>query len=194
MLNDNQPELNEKNTADEMTGKASSEDRIENQNSDGNTENDLVQKLEEEIKKKEKEYEELLDRTQRLAAEYDNFRKRTQKEKEKLYDDAICDVASKFLGVVDNLERALQAVQDGKENGLRDGVNLVYRQIVDVLEKLSIKPIEAVGKPFDPELHNAVMHVEDESLEENVVAEEFQKGYIYKDEIVIRHSMVKVAN
>ncbi len=194
MLNDNQPELNEKNTADEMTGKASSEDRIENQNSDGNTENDLVQKLEEEIKKKEKEYEELLDRTQRLAAEYDNFRKRTQKEKEKLYDDAVCDVASKFLGVVDNLERALQAVQDGKENGLRDGVNLVYRQIVDVLEKLSIKPIEAVGKPFDPELHNAVMHVEDESLEENVVAEEFQKGYIYKDEIVIRHSMVKVAN
>lgn len=194
MLNDNQPELNEKNTADEMTGKASSEDRIENQYSDGNTENDLVQKLEEEIKKKEKEYEELLDRTQRLAAEYDNFRKRTQKEKEKLYDDAVCDVASKFLGVVDNLERALQAVQDGKENGLRDGVNLVYRQIVDVLEKLSIKPIEAVGKPFDPELHNAVMHVEDESLEENVVAEEFQKGYIYKDEIVIRHSMVKVAN
>ena len=165
MLNDNQPELNEKNTADEMTGKASSEDRIENQNSDGNTENDLVQKLEEEIKKKEKEYEELLDRTQRLAAEYDHYRKRTQKEKEKLYDDAVCDVASKFLGVVDNLERALQAVQDGKENGLRDGVNLVYRQIVDVLEKLSIKPIEAVGKPFDPELHNAVMHVEDESLE-----------------------------
>ncbi len=194
MFNGNEPEIKEKNAASDITENACDEGRKDNESSDANTENNLVQKLEEEIKKREKDYEELKDRTQRLAAEYDNFRKRTQKEKERLYDDAVCDVASKFLAVVDNLERALQAVQDEENNSLKDGVNLVYRQIMEILEKLEIKPIEALGKPFNPELHNAVMHIEDENLEENIVAEEFQKGYIYKDEIVIRHSMVKVAN
>lgn len=136
----------------------------------------------------------MFDRMQRLAAEYDNFRKRTQKEKERIYDDAVCDVVSKFLAVIDNLERAVQASDMDESSGLKEGVNLVCRQTMEVLEKLNVKPIEAVGKPFDPELHNAVMHVEDENLDDNIVAEEFQKGYIYKDEIVIRHSMVKVAN
>lgn len=150
--------------------------------------------LKEIIIKKEQENKELIDRMQRLAAEFDNFRKRTQKEKERLYDEAVCDVIVNILPVVDNLERALKAAETMENNSLKEGVTLVYRQITDIFEKLKIKSIEAVGRQFDPELHNAVMHVEDESLGNNIVAEEFQKGYIYKDEIVIRHSMVKVAN
>jgi len=150
--------------------------------------------LKDVIAKKEQENKELLDRIQRLAAEFDNFRKRTQKEKERLYDEAVCDVIVNILPVVDNLERALKAADAAENSGLKEGVTLVYRQIIDIFEKLKIKSIDAVGKPFDPQLHNAVMHVEDENLGNNIVAEEFQKGYIYKDEIVIRHSMVKVAN
>lgn len=150
--------------------------------------------LKDVIAKKEQENKELLDRIQRLAAEFDNFRKRTQKEKERLYDEAVCDVIVNILPVVDNLERALKAADAAENSGLKEGVTLVYRQIIDIFEKLKIKGIDAVGKPFDPQLHNAVMHVEDENLGNNIVAEEFQKGYIYKDEIVIRHSMVKVAN
>lgn len=150
--------------------------------------------LKDVIAKKEQENKELLDRIQRLAAEFDNFRKRTQKEKERLYDEAVCDVIVNILPVVDNLERALKAAESVENSGLKEGVTLVYRQIIDIFEKLKIKSIDAVGKPFDPQLHNAVMHVEDENLGNNIVAEEFQKGYIYKDEIVIRHSMVKVAN
>lgn len=153
-----------------------------------------LEELREKLRKKEEEYNALFDRLQRLAAEFDNYRKRTQKEKERIYDDAVCDVVSRFLAVIDNLERALQASGINEGNGLKEGVALVCRQTMEVLEKLNVKPIEAVGKPFDPELHNAVAHVEDENLGDNIVAEEFQKGYIYKDKIVIRHSMVKVAN
>lgn len=153
-----------------------------------------LEELREKLRKKEEEYNSLFDRLQRLAAEFDNYRKRTQKEKERIYDDAVCDVVSRFLAVIDNLERALQASGINEGNGLKEGVALVCRQTMEVLEKLNVKPIEAVGKPFDPELHNAVAHVEDENLGDNIVAEEFQKGYIYKDKIVIRHSMVKVAN
>ncbi|NMA66735.1 MAG: nucleotide exchange factor GrpE [Clostridiaceae bacterium] len=174
-------EENKENTDDEKTQQDN-----DNKNED--------QELKEKLKKKEEEYSTLFDRLQRLAAEYDNFRKRTQKEKERIYDDAVCDVVSNFLSVIDNLERALQASEAEESNGLKEGVKLVCRQTLDILEKLKVKPIEAVGKPFNPELHNAVMHIEDEELDDNVVAEEFQKGYIYKDEIVIRHSMVKVAN
>lgn len=150
--------------------------------------------LKELISKKEDENKELLDRMQRLAAEYDNFRKRTQKEKEKIYSDALADVVSNFLPVVDNLERAIKAAEAEEGQGMKEGVTLIFRQFSDILGKLGVKPIEAVGAAFNPELHNAVMHVEDESLDQNSVVEEFQKGYIYKDEIVIRHSMVKVAN
>lgn len=150
--------------------------------------------LNEVIKKKDAELKELVERMQRLAAEFDNFRKRTQKEKERIYIDAVADVVGKFLPVVDNLERAITAAEQEESNGLQEGVNLIFKQIVDALDKLGVKPIEAVGSCFDPEIHNAVMHVEDETLDCNIIAEEFQKGYIYKDEVVIRHSMVKVAN
>ena len=150
--------------------------------------------LNEVIKKKDTELKELVERMQRLTAEFDNFRKRTQKEKERIYIDAVADVVGKFLPVVDNLERAITAAEQEESNGLQEGVNLIFKQIVDALDKLGVKPIEAVGSCFDPEIHNAVMHVEDETLDCNIIAEEFQKGYIYKDEVVIRHSMVKVAN
>lgn len=183
---------------DETDNTETGNGNVTNENTDSDDrpdkEKNEAEELREKLKKKEEEYNALFDRMQRLAAEYDNFRKRTQKEKERIYDDAVCDVVSKFLAVIDNLERAVQASDMDESSGLKEGVNLVCRQTMEVLEKLNIKPIEAVGKPFDPELHNAVMHVEDENLDDNIVAEEFQKGYIYKDEIVIRHSMVKVAN
>ncbi|MGI6124395.1 MAG: nucleotide exchange factor GrpE [Acetivibrionales bacterium] len=150
--------------------------------------------LNEIIKQKDAELKETVDRIQRLAAEFDNFRKRTQKEKERLYVDAVVDVVGQFLPVVDNLERAVTAAGQEESQGLQEGVNLILKQIIGVLEKMGVKPIEAVGTCFDPEIHNAVMHIEDDTLDCNIVTEEFQKGYIYKDEVVIRHSMVKVAN
>ncbi|HHU89801.1 MAG TPA: nucleotide exchange factor GrpE [Clostridiaceae bacterium] len=150
--------------------------------------------LNEVIKKKDAELNELVGRMQRLAAEYDNFRKRTQKEKERIYIDALADVVGKLLPVVDNLERAVTAAEQDESKGLQEGINLIYKQTLDALDKLGVKPIETVGKCFDPEIHDAVMHIEDDSLECNIIVEEFQKGYIYKDEVVIRHSVVKVAN
>ena len=148
-------------------------------------------------KKKEKweeKIEELEDRVKRQMAEFDNFRKRTEKEKSHMYEVGARDVIEKILPVVDNFERGLATVpEDQKNDPVIDGMDKIYRQLMTVLTDLGVEPIEAVGKEFDPNFHNAVMHVEDEGLGENVVAEEFQKGYLYKD-TVIRHSMVKVAN
>lgn len=146
-----------------------------------------------EIDEKEGEIKELKEYIQRLAAEFDNYKKRTAKEKEKLYACSAADVIGAFLPVLDNVELALKATE-GKDEGIREGVMLIQRQIQDTLSNLGVKPIESVGKTFNPDFHEAVMHVSDESYGENVVIEEFRKGYIYKDEIVIRHSVVKVAN
>ena len=138
--------------------------------------------------------EELTDRLKRNMAEFDNFRKRTEKEKSAMYEIGAKDVVTKILPVVDNFERGLAAVpEDAKGTPLAEGMEKIYKQLMKTLEDLSVKPIEAVGKEFDPNFHNAVMHIDDEELGENVVAEEFQKGYTYRDS-VIRHSMVKVAN
>lgn len=145
------------------------------------------------LEKKEAELAAMKDQLQRLAAEFDNFKKRTVKEKEKLYDTATADVVAAFIPVIDSVELALKASESG-DKSIRDGVQLIYRQLQDVLAGLKVKPIEAVGKEFNPEYHEAVMHVEDESCGANQIVEEFRKGYIYKDEIVIRHSVVKVAN
>ena len=148
-------------------------------------------------KKKEKweeRIEELEDRVKRQMAEFDNFRKRTEKEKSHMYEVGAKDVIEKILPVVDNFERGLASVpEDQKSDPVIDGMEKVYRQLMTILTDLGVTPIEAVGEEFDPNYHNAVMHVEDEELGENVVAEEFQKGYMYRD-TVIRHSMVKVAN
>ncbi|HEX2946601.1 MAG TPA: nucleotide exchange factor GrpE [Clostridia bacterium] len=147
-----------------------------------------------EIDKSGKQCAEYLDRLQRMAAEFDNFKKRSVKEKESLYIDAVSDVAGAFIPVMDNVERALKAISaDESARTLKDGVEMVFKQFGDVLKNLGVEEIKAVGEQFDPMRHNAVMHAEDESLGHNVVIEEFQKGYIYKDK-VIRYSMVKVAN
>ena len=144
--------------------------------------------------KKDEKIEELTDKLTRQMAEFDNFRKRTEKEKSQMYEVGAKDIIEKILPVVDNFERGLAAVtEEEKDNAFVQGMEKVYKQLMTTLEGIEVKPIEAVGKEFDPNFHNAVMHVEDENLGENIVAEEFQKGYLYRDSVV-RHSMVKVAN
>lgn len=143
---------------------------------------------------REEKIEELEDRVKRQMAEFDNFRKRTEKEKSHMYEVGARDVIEKILPVVDNFERGLSAVpEEERANPVIEGMDKIYKQLMTVLTDLGVAPIEAAGQEFDPNLHNAVMHIEDEELGENIIAEEFQKGYTYK-ESVIRHSMVKVAN
>ncbi len=151
-------------------------------------------------KKKEKndprdeKIEELTDRLQRSMAEFDNFRKRTEKEKAAMFEVGARDIIERILPVVDNFERGLAAIpEEEKASPFADGMEKIYKQLIKALEEAGVKPIEAVGKPFDPNFHNAVMHIEDESLGENIVSQELQKGYIYRD-TVVRHSMVQVAN
>ena len=144
--------------------------------------------------KKDTQIEDLTDKLRRQMAEFDNFRKRTEKEKSGMFEMGAKSVVEKLLPVVDNFERGLASVpEDQKEDPFVAGVDKVYKQLLTVFDELGVKPIEAVGQPFDPNFHNAVMHVEDDEQGENVVVEEFQKGYMYHDSVV-RHSMVKVAN
>ena len=144
--------------------------------------------------KKDEKIDELTDRLTRQMAEFDNFRKRTEKEKSQMYEIGARDIIEKILPVVDNFERGLDSIpEDEKSTPFAEGMEKIYKQLMTTLEGIGVKPIEAVGKEFDPDFHNAVMHVEDEELGENIVAEEFQKGYTYRDSVV-RHSMVKVAN
>ncbi|MBM6854458.1 nucleotide exchange factor GrpE [Mediterraneibacter glycyrrhizinilyticus] len=144
--------------------------------------------------KKDEKIEELTDRLTRQMAEFDNFRKRTEKEKSQMYEIGAKDIIEKILPVVDNFERGLASMpQEEKATPFAEGMEKIYKQLMTTLESIGVKPIEAVGKEFDPDFHNAVMHVEDEELGENIIAEEFQKGYTYRDSVV-RHSMVKVAN
>ena len=138
--------------------------------------------------------EDLQDRLKRQMAEFDNYRKRTDKEKSAMFEMGASDVVKKLLPIVDNFERGFKAITDEeKETPFAKGMDMVYKQTIKMLEDLQVKPIEAVGSEFNPEFHNAVMHVEDDSQGENIIVEEFEKGYTYRD-VVIRHSMVKVAN
>lgn len=144
--------------------------------------------------KQAEQIRELQDKYQRQIAEFDNFRKRTEKEKSQMYAMGAKDVLEKMLEVLDNFERGLEAVdEDQADDAFVQGMQMVYKQMLETLDKLGVKPIEAVGQPFDPDYHNAVMHEENEDAGENEITEEFQKGYLYHDD-VIRHSMVKVAN
>ncbi len=144
--------------------------------------------------KKDEKIEELTDRLTRQMAEFDNFRKRTDREKSQMYEVGAKDVIDKILPVVDNFERGLGAVtEEEKEDPFVKGMEQIYKQLMTTLEGIGVKPIEAVGNEFDPDFHNAVMHVEDEEVGENIIVEEFQKGYMYRDSVV-RHSIVKVAN
>lgn len=127
-------------------------------------------------------------------AEFDNYRKRTEKEKSAMFEIGAKDIVERILPVVDNFERGLAAISEEERNApFADGMEKIYKQLMKTLEEAGVKPIEAVGMPFDPNFHNAVMHIEDESLGENVISQELQKGYTYRDSVV-RHSMVQVAN
>ena len=155
---------------------------------------EATEEVSEEAKKlaeSEAKAAEYLDRWQRLMAEFDNYRKRSEKEKADSYDYAVSNTVSELLPVIDNFERALKV--ESTDKALFAGVEMIYKQMMGLLEKMHVTPIEAIGKEFDPNLHNAIMHIDDEALGENMVAEELQKGYLYKEK-VIRHSLVKVAN
>lgn len=150
----------------------------------------MTKKLKEENKKMQEELDLTKDRLLRLTAEYDNYRKRTTKEKESIYADAYIDVIKEILPVIDNLERAMAA--EGNVDDLKKGVEMTMKGCQDAFVKLGVEEIDASGE-FDPNFHNAVMHIEDEGLDKNVIAEVFQKGY-KKGEKITRHTMVKVAN
>ena len=172
-------------------------EKVENEEADEtakDTEKKSGKKLFGKKDKKDEKIEELTDKLTRQMAEFDNFRKRTEKEKSQMYEVGAKDIIEKILPVVDNFERGLDAVkEEDKEDPFVQGMEKVYKHLLTTLEGIEVKPIAAVGQPFDPNFHNAVMHVEDENFGENIVAEEFQKGYTYRDSVV-RHSMVKVAN
>lgn len=153
---------------------------------------DECQKLTAELARLTTELAEEKDRTLRLAAEYDNFRKRTQKEKEASYGDAKAKTLAEILPVLDNFERAAQN-SDATLEDYTKGVLMTFGQMMDILKKMGVEPFGEPGEPFDPQIHSAVMHIEDDGLDENVLAEVFQKGYRLGDRI-LRHAMVKVAN
>ncbi len=185
--------MKEKELEKEKTEKAVSEEKETKEAAASEKENKETSEKEEKASEKKKDpkdekIDELNDKLKRSMAEFDNYRKRTDKEKSAMYE------IEKILPIVDNFERGLNSIpEDAKGSAFADGMEKIYKQFVRTLDDMGVKPIEAVGKPFDPNFHNAVMHVEDENLGENVVAVELQKGYTYKDSIV-RHSMVQVAN
>jgi molecular chaperone GrpE len=147
-----------------------------------------------ELAAKEEKILELNDRLMRSMAEFDNFRKRSDKEKSQMYDMGVKSIIEKMLPIIDNFERGLDSVNESdKESPLVLGFNMIYKQLMTTMEEIGVKAIEAVGNEFNPNYHNAVMHGEDEELGENIVSEEYQKGYMYH-ESVVRHSMVKVVN
>lgn len=176
----------------EQTGAEDSEEkpkkkerRIKWAKSSEKTDNDQTNAIEEKLREAGEKYA-------RLFAEFDNFRKRSEKEKAQRYDFGAKDMVERILPVIDNFERGLAAAQD-KEDSFVKGMEMTYKQLLKTLEDAGVKPIEAVGQEFNPDFHNAVMHVDDPDAGENVIVEEFQKGYMYKDHVV-RYSMVKVAN
>lgn len=167
------------------------EETVETAEETVETENEPIDEkavLEEKLKDSEDKY-------LRLYAEFDNYKKRTQKEKDARYADAVIDAVAELLPVLDNLDRALAVeVESEDAKSLKEGVEMVKKQMVDSLTKLKVTDIKALGEEFNPNLHNAVMHIDDEAVTENTVVEEFMKGYIYNNERVVRYSMVKVAN
>ncbi|RHR09148.1 nucleotide exchange factor GrpE [Clostridium sp. AF20-17LB] len=184
-------EKQETEASEEKEAKASETDKETEKSKDAGKKEKAPEKKKDP---KDEKIDELNDKLRRSMAEFDNYRKRTDKEKSAMYEIGAKDVIEKILPIVDNFERGLNTIpEDAKGTAFAEGMEKIYKQFVKTLDDLGVKPIEAVGKPFDPNFHNAVMHVEDENLGENVVAAELQKGYTYKESIV-RHSMVQVAN
>lgn len=186
-------------TEEETTEEVTAEEAVE-----GDTEADAEEDADEEkssggfFKKKDKkdkkdaQIEELTDKVRRQMAEFENFRKRSEKEKTQMYEVGAKGILEKILPVVDNFERGLKGMEES-EDPFAQGMQMIYKQLMTSLEEAGVKAIEAVGQEFNPDFHNAVMHVEDDEFGENEIVEEFQKGYMYHDS-VLRHSMVKVAN
>ena len=184
-------ENQETEASEEKEAKASETDKETEKSEDAGKKEKAPEKKKDP---KDEKIDELNDKLRRSMAEFDNYRKRTDKEKSAMYEIGAKDVIEKILPIVDNFERGLNTIpEDAKGTAFAEGMEKIYKQFVKTLDDLGVKPIEAVGKPFDPNFHNAVMHVEDENLGENVVAAELQKGYTYKESIV-RHSMVQGAN
>lgn len=152
-----------------------------------------MENLKKEMDEKTRQCNDYMNMLQRTAAEFDNYKKRTTREKEALYSDTVSEVISAFLPVVDNFERAVQVTDSSNKEALREGIEMVLKQMKDTMKRFGVEEIKSIGEKFDPNLHNAVMHVDDEGYGENEVIEELQKGYLIKDK-VIRYSMVKVAN
>ena len=199
------PTENNSKAAEDSSKKSEDKPDQEEENSKGNKEDQSDQEEDEKDDKKSKGFfkkkpdprdqkiADLTDRVQRQMAEFDNFRKRTDKEKSEMFDAGARHILEKILPVVDNFERAIALRPEGEDNAYADGIEKIYKGLIKTLDDLDVKEIDAKGKEFDPNFHNAVMHVEDESLGENEVAEVLQKGYTFHD-VVIRHAMVKVAN
>ena len=187
---------NTENTQTAESSEAAKDTQSCENNCNKNEINDKKEKKQGSKKKKDSELEEkfnqLNDTYLRMLAEYDNYRKRTQKEKESMFSDGISKVVLAILPVIDNFERAL--ISDSSDEEFKNGVDMIYKQLVTTLEGLGVRELECQGKVFDPTRHNAIMHIDDEQYGENEIVEVFQKGYIYKDETVIRHAVVKVAN
>ena len=184
----------EEAVSEEAPGTEEGQEEPETEQASGPGEKKGFFKKREKKDKKDEQIAELTDRVKRQLAEFENFRNRTEKEKSQMYTIGARDVIEKILPVVDNFERGIKSIpEEEREAPVASGMEMIYKQLMTVLTDLGVTPIEAVGQEFDPNVHNAVMHVENEELGENIVAEEFQKGYQYKD-AVLRYSMVSVAN
>lgn len=201
---DTEQEMTEE-TLNQEVSQASPEEKMEGDETSKEGESESTEKQEKagksffknknkELAAKDQKIEELTDRLMRSMAEFENYRKRTEKEKTQMYDMGVKSMIEKILPIIDNFERGFSTLTDkDKEGAFAQGIELIYKQLIGALEEIGVKPIDAVGKEFDPNFHNAVMHGEDEALGENIISDEFQKGYMYKD-TVVRYSMVKVVN
>ena len=182
----------EGDTAEEAEAADSGESQADDSIEEGDDKKKSIFKRKEKKDKTAEQIADLNDKLRRQMAEFDNFRKRTEREKSQMYEIGAKSVIEKILPVVDNFERGLAAVpEEAKEDGFIQGMDKIYKQLMTELESIGVKPIEAVGQEFDPDFHNAVMQVESDEYESGIVAQELQKGYMYRDSVV-RHSMVAV--
>jgi len=180
---------------DDKETKVDDTSKNELQDEDSNKDNKIIKDLETKLEESDKKKDEYFHLLQLKAAEFENFRKRTVKEKDELYKRAFVEAIELFLPLIDNFDRAIIAMskEDSSKESVREGVEMVYKQLSELLKNVGVEEIKTVGETFDPQYHNAMMHIEDENYDANVIIEEFQKGFIYKGKVV-RHSAVKVAN
>lgn len=185
-------DLEEEASAKETEQEETKEEVEEKETSEEQPKEEKKSKSKKKKDKKDEQIEELQDRVKRQMAEFDNFRKRTEKEKNQMFEVGAKSIIEKILPVVDNFERGLASIPEEEQgSAFADGMNMIYKQLLNELEQAGVAVIEAVGKEFDPEYHNAVMQIENDELEPGTIAQELQKGYTYRDSVV-RHSMVAV--